>query len=332
LNLAPTAVIVINHTYLARLRACGRLNMRIASRAARNVSLPVPLFPLYGEAHPPARPSPELVHCETIASRSRLHDWVIRPHRHADLAQLLWISRGSATVHLDGVVSRVQGPMLQYVPRLCVHGFSFSPDVQGHVLTLATPIVEYIARELGASSKLRDPIRMTVGREAGDIGATCDRLAEEFGRDRPSREPMMRALCLQLMVQLLREGKEQPSAPPETGARSNMEERMNRFRELVEQHYLKHLPVGHFAQRLGVSEASLNRTCRELAGTSAQGLLHQRLLLEASRNLIYTNKPIQVIAEELGFSDPAYFSRFFSRAMGCSPRHYRVKGSSSLVS
>jgi len=310
--------------------------MRTVPRAAQSSSLPVPMFPLYGEALATVRPSPELVHCETIASRSRLHDWVIRPHRHSDLAQLVWIARGSATVHLDGVVSRVQGPVLQYVPRLCVHGFSFSPDVQGHVLTLAGPLVEYIARELGASHKLRDPIRLNAAREAADIGATCARLAEEFGKDRPSREPMMRALCLQLMVQLLREGQGQHpaqagSAPAEGSGRSVMEERMNRFRELIEQNYLKHLPVGHFAQRLGVSEASLNRTCRELAGTSAQGLLHQRLLLEASRNLIYTNKPIQVIAEELGFSDPAYFSRFFSRAMGCSPRHYRVKGSTGQV-
>jgi AraC family transcriptional activator of pobA len=305
--------------------------MRTIPRASQSSSLPVPMFPLYGEAHSPARPSPELVHCETIASRSRLHDWVIRPHRHSDLAQLLWISRGSATIQLDGALTRVQGPILQYVPRLCVHGFNFSPDVQGHVLTLATPMVEYIARELGASNKLRDPIRLAVGREAADVGATCNRLAEEFGKDRPSREPMMRALCMQLMVLLLREGQEQTPVPVETGGRPNLEQRMNRFRELIEQLYLKHLPVGHFAQRLGVSEASLNRTCREMAGTSAQGLLHQRLLLEASRNLIYTNKPIQVIAEELGFSDPAYFSRFFSRAMGCSPRHYRVKGSSGIL-
>ena len=48
----------------------------------------VPVFKLYGDAL--EWPTPDLLHCESIPKRSRLHDWVIEPHRHPDLLQLLY--------------------------------------------------------------------------------------------------------------------------------------------------------------------------------------------------------------------------------------------------
>lgn len=283
----------------------------------------IPLFPLYGERTP--WQAPDLVHCETIASRSRRHGWVIAPHRHADLGQLLWVARGRVAIQLDGREHRAQGPVLQFVPPMCVHGFVFSEDVQGHVVTLAAPLLAGLAEELGAAGDLRQPLRLRVGESGSALAATFAQLHEEYHQRAPGREAMLRALSLQPLVHLLRDqadrGRPEPAPPP----RRARELQLERYRELVEQHFRKHLPVGYFAQRLGISIASLNRICRDLAGTSAQGLLHQRLLLEAKRDLAYTHKPIQVVAEELGFSDPAYFSRFFSRAMGCPPSSYRAR-------
>ena len=52
-------------------------------------------------------------------------------------------------------------------------------------------------------------------------------------------------------------------------------------------------------------------------------MIHQRLLLEAKRNLVYTAMTIQQVSDSLGFSEPAYFSRFFKRYAGVSPRAFR---------
>jgi AraC family transcriptional activator of pobA len=54
-------------------------------------------------------------------------------------------------------------------------------------------------------------------------------------------------------------------------------------------------------------------------------VVHQRLLLEAKRNLIYTNMTVNQLAERLGFADPAYFSRFFRRLSGASPKAFRQR-------
>ena len=46
---------------------------------------------------------PDVVHCETIETRSRLHDWEFAPHRHARLHQALFVETGGGQASLDGM-------------------------------------------------------------------------------------------------------------------------------------------------------------------------------------------------------------------------------------
>ncbi len=48
------------------------------------------------------------------------------------------------------------------------------------------------------------------------------------------------------------------------------------------------------------------------------------MTLEAKRALLYSNMTIAEVAYHLGFEDPAYFSRFFAKVVGRSPRAFRV--------
>jgi AraC family transcriptional activator of pobA len=66
--------------------------------------------------------------------------------------------------------------------------------------------------------------------------------------------------------------------------------------------------------------------CHAHLGRSASAEIHLRLVLEARRLLRYTDAPAFVIAQDLGFADPAYFGRFFRREAGVTPRRYRVDG------
>jgi AraC family transcriptional activator of pobA len=86
-----------------------------------------------------------------------------------------------------------------------------------------------------------------------------------------------------------------------------------------------HEPVSDYASRLGITAAHLNALCRQAAGKSALALIHERMILEAKRNLVYTSMTIAVVADTIGFADPAYFTRFFRREVGMSPKEFRVK-------
>lgn len=74
---------------------------------------------------------------------------------------------------------------------------------------------------------------------------------------------------------------------------------------------------------LGITATQLNRICREQLGCTALELLHQRAVQEAARDLRFTMLSVQQIAWDLGFADAAYFSRFFRRYTGRSPRQWR---------
>jgi AraC family transcriptional activator of pobA len=52
-------------------------------------------------------------------------------------------------------------------------------------------------------------------------------------------------------------------------------------------------------------------------------MIEARMMREARRNLAYTNLSISTIAYTLGFADPAYFSRVFTRDAGVSPKAFR---------
>src|SRR5690554_1295592 len=100
---------------------------------------------------------------------------------------------------------------------------------------------------------------------------------------------------------------------------------MANYQALIEAQFRRQPSVEQFAAQLGMSSAHLNTLCRRLADRSALQLLHERLLLEAKRQLTYTNMTVSQVSDSLGFSEPAYFTRFFKRHTGLSPREFRLR-------
>ncbi|WP_236775424.1 helix-turn-helix domain-containing protein, partial [Agrobacterium tumefaciens] len=79
-----------------------------------------------------------------------------------------------------------------------------------------------------------------------------------------------------------------------------------------------------YAKKLGLSETHLNRLVRSVSGLSLQRLIARRQIEIAQQELIFTVSSVQMIAEGLGFADPAYFNRFFKRETGMTPRAWRL--------
>ena len=67
-----------------------------------------PLFHLYGD--PPDDQAFDFIHVETIASRSSIHDWTIRAHRHRNLFQILLIERGGGEMTYEAATIAFEAP------------------------------------------------------------------------------------------------------------------------------------------------------------------------------------------------------------------------------
>lgn len=288
----------------------------------------VPVFHLYGEDDQWLMP--DLIHVESIAARSRLHNWEIRPHRHHGLFQLLWLERGKAQVHLDAESGAMAGGEVMLVPEHCVHGFRFSREARGLVVTIAYPLLVRLG--LGPALEAGDRARPRLCRLAGlaaraPVEALLLALAREYPHQAEHRGLLLESLVGALLAWLLREPARLAESPERMRARAYLAA----FSAEIERSYAQHLPLAHYAARLGISSAHLNAVCRQLAERSALDMIHARLMLEARRSLAYTSMSVHDIAESLGFADAAYFTRFFRQRAGMAPRDFRQRAMSAAT-
>jgi AraC family transcriptional activator of pobA len=289
----------------------------------------IPTYKLYGEDA--AWPTPELLHHESIAERSVIHNWKIRPHRHHDLFQILYIRRGSAHIHIDGREQDAVLPCLVLAPPLCVHGFGFTEDIDGHVLTLPDFALDrFFSASTGLRQRFGQP-QILPGlpeSEVRELDSVFRQLAEEFNVDRPGRLLALESLLGLILVRTARllAGSDTGDAAIATRTLRHL----HRFREMIARDYRRWRSIEDYASSLGITTTRLNDICRDQTGRSALQLVHDRVMLEAKRNLIYTVMTVSEIAYSLGFTDPAYFSRFFSRRAGCSPSEFRARRAAAV--
>lgn len=300
-----------------------RSSENAASRRPRGTR-EIPRFALYGEA---ATPGQELLHIEDVQSRSRVYQWEIDPHLHQGLYQILWIQSGWAEVGLDEWRQDVRGPAAIVVPPGVVHGFRFAPETDGRVLTFsARLLVEGEFQQVGDAFRALFAAPGVLHFSADDaeairLQAQLAELAAEFALPDSAASPVPLWIVRAVIWRLARASARGAQEGAEHAHRHQVQ--FTRFLLLVEQHFLEHWPLERYASRLGLSTQRLNRLVRAESGRSALELVHERVTREACRRLAYVAAPAASLAQELGFADPAYFSRFFKRRTGLSPQRWR---------
>lgn len=96
-----------------------------------------------------------------------------------------------------------------------------------------------------------------------------------------------------------------------------------RFRSLIEHHLADQWKVQDYCVALGARATDLCDACKSVLGTTPSALIHDRLLLDAKRHLAFSRMPAAQIAYALGYTDAAYFSRYFKKQTGQSPLEFR---------
>jgi AraC-like DNA-binding protein len=92
---------------------------------------------------------------------------------------------------------------------------------------------------------------------------------------------------------------------------------------LVDIHYKTKRKVSDYADLLFKSPKTLSNLFLIYNHKSPQQIILDRLVLEAKRLIHFTDKQNQEIAYDLGFNDPAHFSRFFKKMTQLTPSQYR---------
>lgn len=286
---------------------------------------PIPHVDLYGgEALPDGMVQ---VNFERIPERSSRFEWVIEPHVHDAMVQVLLVMAGGGEVQIDDQRRVIAPPCLVVVPAGHVHAFRFRPEVDGPVVTAAQRPLESLLAAMAPDllPALREPTVLPVdpqGRPAAALGPLFDAIEREARTTAPGQAAALQALLVAVLVQVARLRAITPDGRLDPRSRKAVQ--IERFRALLDAHLREHWPVARYALALGLSASQLGRLCREVLGCAPLEVIHARLLHEARRELVHAPLAVKQIAALLGFEDEAYFGRFFRRLSGQSPTAFRA--------
>jgi len=278
-------------------------------------------FGLYGEAEILL---PDFLHCESMEYRSKKHNWVIKQHLHANLFQFFLIERGKVTYKFEDEQHTVAGPVIVIIPENTLHGLLVSKNIKGMVLTLSTSFLETVFRS--ASSALMELSQIRILKNVGDRSYTAIKsllyeLHDEIREELPEKGLILQSQLSLLLSKLFRLSIDNSGNFIE--AASSYSRYFNFFLRSIKKSYTPMKSIAHYARELNITTVHLNRICQATVGKSALQVVNEFLFLEAEKYLKHTEYSISEVAYRLNFEDPAYFSRFFSKYAGVSPKAFR---------
>jgi AraC family transcriptional activator of pobA len=147
---------------------------------------------------------------------------------------------------------------------------------------------------------------------------------EEFETVDNIQEDMLRMLLKRLIIIVTRLAKQQ--FLPLQDLPEQKLDIIRQYNLLVEDHYKKEHSVKFYADQVNRSPKTLSNLFALYNEKSPLTVIQERIVLEAKRLLLFTDKSAKEVAFELGFEDAAYFSNFFKKNTETSPSDFRAKG------
>ncbi len=148
-------------------------------------------------------------------------------------------------------------------------------------------------------------------------------LKEEFGEADTNQEEMLRILLKRLIIRCTRLAKKQ--LLKQVGRQSDIDLIRN-FNVLVEQHFKTKKTVVEYAELLYKSPKTITNVFSRYSQESPLQVIHNRVMMEAKQMLYYTEKSAKEIGFDLGYNDPAQFSKLFKRHTGLTPSQFKKQG------
>jgi AraC-like DNA-binding protein len=255
------------------------------------------------------------------------------PHRH-DFFQFLWLDEGRGTLQCDLVTYDFSGPTLAFFAPQRMHAWRHAVEPRGIMFGFPQSFFNADTDYPGLIGRLPYlqengcPLLALAGRDAAEMSALFEQLLNEAARELPGRDDIVHA-CITIILSRTR----QHLVTREVVARSEPAAATlpQRFRVALDKNFPRLLKVSEYARLLQVSRSHLNEELRLHTGRSASDHIHDRLLLEARRLLVYSPMTVAQIAYELRFQDPSYFGRFFRQRMNLSPGAYREQEQARLA-
>jgi len=257
---------------------------------------------------------------ELVFKVSRFKEIIKRtqPHKHNGYFELIILLEGDGFHWVDTKLLPIAPPMAFFLSPGQLHCWQLTAIPKGFVVMFRADFIDPkhsgdlypLVQQLEQRKELPLP-------ESAPFRELLVAIETEYKHPSQHSPAILRAMLQILLARLLAVDEPQLE-PTKTGDLT-----YRRFINLLRQPgFLVHR-VFSYAEKLGVTPQHLNSICRRVAGKSASELIAEQLVLEGKRYLLHTDQSVTEVAEQLGFSDPSHFVKYFKKWTNQTPASFR---------
>lgn len=220
-----------------------------------------------------------------------------------------------------------KGDMCVILPNDMLYIKRKSPNFKGYTLACTPDFL--INSEIPIPS--RTPIYLFIKdnpcislkeKEQKDLIKMCEFLKEHDAReDHPCREDISRALGNAIIYEVIGIYRKKEPLPQQPFTRKHT--LYFEFIQLAAKNYRQQRDVEFYAGELCITSRYLSAICKEITGLTAKECINQHIIINARILLSTTDMTILQISDELNFATPSFFTQYFKKRMGVTPKRYR---------
>lgn len=239
------------------------------------------------------------------------------PRKKKNYHEICWIQKGTVNFIVDGDLFEVQSNSVFAVPQNRYHHFLPKTAIVGHVIRFSEDFLEELPRTLFCKFNNLPEMQLTKGMN-DSLKKLFFLIQKEY--DTTKNMTILRHLIMALL-NIIEEFKK--NQLPTIMSHQCDKDLFDQFQNLLDKNILKNRTVVFYANLLNITPKKLNEITKSSLQETTESVIAKRLLIEAKRQLIYSNKNISSIAYDIGFKDNSYFTKFFKKFTNTTPKKYR---------
>jgi len=252
----------------------------------------------------------------------------LMPHLH-DFYSIFWIESGEATHATEFVEYTLKADTILFVPPGLKHRMYIDQSVNGTYMLFNEEFIQYNQKNHVPLKEYRlfnNPNFKSLITIAPENRQKLKNITDFIFEELTSPDTYSQDIVLNLLHFFLLESRrifdrqnhadmEIPSETPDST--------IIQFKLLIENNYQTQKNVSAYAELLNMNPSCLNEVTKRTTGITAGELIRNRVIDETKKLLFSSGMSGKEIAFELGFDDPAYFSRFFRKYTGSTLKEFR---------
>lgn len=254
------------------------------------------------------------------------------PKMRGDCYKIIWAKEDEVKINVDGYSVLLQKHQMLFATPLNLLDFEISHK---QIVIYSFNREFYCVRDhdtevscngllfLGSSSPI--VVRLNE-KEQNSFSLLYEFFVEEFGTVDHIQGEMLLVLLKRLLIKSVRIAKKNLPDPDMPQPKLDT---IRKFNILVEMHFREKHKVSEYADLMNLTAKSLSNLFTRYYSKSPLKVINERIVIESKKLLRFSNKNINEISFELGFSEASHFSKFFKTHAGLSPKQYKEKNIST---